>query len=105
MADSDHDDDDDDALLMNRKSKKNESTELSRFKRITSDLTGDAFWGSYKLQFPKLYQIYSWLKIIQPSSASIERLFSRAKKIYNEKAGKMDMETILYNLVIYNEKY
>lgn len=93
------DEDDDDELLMSRKTSKNESDELKKFSRITSDLTGDEFWAVHESQFPKLFKIYSWLKIIQPSSASIERLFSKAKMIFNEKCGQMDVETILYNLI------
>ena len=77
-----------------------ESNELKKFQKYKSDLKGDEFWKVNMIQFPKLYKIYSWLKVIQSSSASIERLFSKAKLIFNEKAGNMDVSTILYNLLL-----
>ena len=77
------------------------SSELRRFLNLTGNSIGFEFWKVFGGEFPKLFEIFKKLRTIQPTSASVERLFSRAKLMYGDLSGKMDVETIFYNIVMY----
>lgn len=77
--------------------------ELQKFLFSTSDLMSREFWEAYKKDLPGLYAIYNLCCAIQPTNASVERLFSLAKLIYDDLAGNMDPETIFFQLAVHKE--
>lgn len=85
--------------LTPKKPKKSLHPELDKFINSTSSKRGSEFWESNKSDMPQLFKIFSKLRSIQPTSASVERLFSQAKLVYNDLSAKMDPETIFYNLL------
>lgn len=96
--------DDDLAILYHQSHKKPKNSrfnpELELFLNVSSTLTGEDFWNSHENEFPNLFKIYSKLKSIQSTSASVERLFSLAKLVYDDLAANIDVETIFYKLVL-----
>lgn len=93
----------DQEILMTPKTKKpkfNYHPELSKFLSSNSELVGVEFWKSHQRDYPSLFLIYCQLKSIQATSASIERVFSFAKLVFDDLSSKMDEETILSNLVM-----
>lgn len=78
-------------------------SELQKFLASTSDLVSSEFWEAYKKDLPNLYEIYNLCLSIQPTNASVERLFSLAKLIYDDLAGRMDPETIFCQLATHKK--
>ena len=91
-------------LTPGKKAKSNPKmpSELNKFINFTTDMTGDKFWRNYNSGFPNLFPLFKQLKSIQVTSASIERIFSKAKLIYNDLAGNLDVDMIYYNLLMKN---
>lgn len=83
-----------------KKKKTKFSYELDLFINVSSSLTGTEFWSAHKLEFPNLFRIYTKLRCIQPTSASVERLFSTAKLVFDDLAANMDVDTLFYNLIL-----
>lgn len=74
-------------------------TELSDFRKNSSDLIEHDFWAKYSGEYPTLSKLFFKLATIQPSSACVERLFSKAKLVFNDLKSSMSTETIFYNLL------
>lgn len=75
---------------------------LRKFKMSSYEGVGSSFWKNNYTQHPELFQIWNKLSSIQPTSASIERLFSSAKLVYDDLSARMDPETIFSKLVSKN---
>ena len=73
--------------------------ELDMFASSNSKLTGQKFWDANQQDMPNLYRIQKQTGAMQLTSASIERLFSQAKLVYNDLAAQMDPETLFFNLL------
>lgn len=74
-------------------------SEADAFDSYKSPLSGDQFWDSNREVFKGLYKIYSSLRSVQLTSASIERIFSKANLVFDDLAANMETNTILYNLI------
>ena len=62
-----------------------EQDEMYNFMEFKSLQFGNSFWATNGKMFPSLFKVYQKLKNISPSNASVERPFSKAKLILNEK--------------------
>ena len=78
---------------------KDTCSEVDAFETYNSPLSGDQFWNSNCEVFKGLHKIYCSLRSVQLTSASIERLFSKANLVFDDLAANTDTETILYNLI------
>ena len=67
-----------------------EQDEMYSFMEFKSLQFGNSFWDTNRKMFPSLFKVYQKLKSISPSNASVERLFSKAKLILNEKRQRFE---------------
>lgn len=92
-----------DLLLQPPKSSKicgKHENELTKFLKNSSNDIGFEFWANHGHEYPVLFKLFKCLATIQPTSCSVERLFSKAKLVFSDIKGRMDTDTIFYNLLM-----
>lgn len=80
--------------------------ELRNFMQLSPNKKSNLleFWISHKEQFPKLYEISMKLLSIPTSSASIERVFSKAKELLGVKQLRMNEDLVEKRMIILGNK-
>ena len=87
---------DDDLLFSNP----TEVSIISEFKHSKSNMQGEEFWAVHSTAFPQLFDLYKKFLSIQLTNESIERLFSQANLVYDNKSASMDPKTVFAKLTL-----